>query len=136
MDGAGRDTAVRFWEAFNSRDLSQLDDMFAEDYVNHAALPGTPAGPEGQAQLMQRLWTAFPDGRFEIEQLAQDGDTVVCVGTMSGTHLGELFGIPGSGKAIAWRQCHLITVVDGRATAHRAIRDDLGLMRQMGALPG
>jgi predicted ester cyclase len=55
---------------------------------------------------------------------------------MSGTHEGELFGIPGSGKPIAWRQCHLITVADGRATVHRAIRDDLGLMRQMGALPG
>ena len=53
-----------------------------------------------------------------------------------GTHEGELFGIPGSGKPIAWRQCHLITVAHGRATAHRAIRDDLGLMRQMGAIPG
>jgi predicted ester cyclase len=84
---------------------------------------------------MQRLWTAFPDGRFEIEHLAHDADTVVCVGTMSGTHEGELFGIPGSGRPIAWRQCHLITVADGKATTHRAIRDDLGLMRQMGALP-
>ena len=54
----------------------------------------------------------------------------------SGTHEGELFGIPGSGKPIEWRQCHLITVADGRATAHRAIRDDLGLMRQMGAISG
>src|SRR3954469_2106965 len=43
---------------------------------------------------------------------------------------------PGSGNPIEWRQCHLITVVDGKATAHRAIRDDLGLMRQMGAIPG
>jgi predicted ester cyclase len=84
---------------------------------------------------MQRLWTAFPDARFEIEHLSQDADTAVCVGTMTGTHEGELFGVAGSGKPIAWRQCHLITVADGRATAHRAIRDDLGLMRQMGAIP-
>lgn len=136
MDDANRRTVERFWEAFNNRDLSLLDDLFAEDYVNQATIPGTPPGPAGQAQLMQRLWTAFPDARFEIEHLAQDGDTVVCVGTMAGTHEGELFGIPGSGKPIAWRQCHLITVADGRATVHRAIRDDLGLMRQMGAMPG
>jgi predicted ester cyclase len=55
---------------------------------------------------------------------------------MTGTHEGELFGIPGSGKPIAWRQVHLMTVADGKATSHRAIRDDLGLMRQMGAMPG
>jgi steroid delta-isomerase-like uncharacterized protein len=135
MDDADRRTVERFWQAFNNRDLSLLDDMFAEDYVNHAAIPGTPPGPAGQAQLMQRLWNAFPDARFEIEHLSQDADTVVCVGTMTGTHEGELFGVAGSGKPIAWRQCHLITVADGRATAHRAIRDDLGLMRQMGAIP-
>ena len=90
--------------------------------------------PAGQAEVMERLWTAFPDARFEIEVLAEDGDTVVCIGTMSGTHEGELFGIPGSGKPIAWRQCHIMTVTGGKATAHRAIRDDLGLMRQMGVV--
>ena len=125
----------RFWEeAFNGRDLAVLDDVIADDYVNHAALPGTPPGRRGQAELMQRLWSAFPDGRFEIEQLALDGDVVICVGTMSGTHEGELLGVPGSGKRVQWRMCHLVRVdADGRAVEHRAIRDDLGLMRQMGA---
>src|ERR1700742_4482125 len=132
MDDAHRSTVQRFWQAFNDRDLPLLDDLFAEDYVNHAALPGTPAGPGGQAQLMERLWSAFPDARFEIEHLATDGDTVICVGTMSGTHEGELFGVPGSGRPSAWRQVRMITVADGRATTHRAIRDDLGLLRQMG----
>ena len=136
MSEADRHTVERYWEAFNTRDLSLLDDVIAADYVNHAALPGTPPGPEGQAVVMERLWSAFPDAKFEIEVLAEDGDTVVCIGTMSGTHEGELFGIPGSGKPIAWRQCHILTVKDGRANSHRAIRDDLGLMRQMGALPG
>ena len=136
MDERTRRTAELFWEAFNSRDLSLLDDLFTDDYVNHAALPGTPPGPAGQAAVMERLWSAFPDARFEIEHLAQDGDTVICVGTMTGTHQGELFGIAASGNPIAWRQCHLIGMATGRATSHRAIRDDLGLMRQMGALPG
>src|SRR3954466_11476395 len=136
MDAATPRLVGRFWGAFNGRDVSLLEDLSAADYVNHATLPGTPPGPAGQAQLMERLWSAFPDARFEIEYLAQEGDTVICVGTMTGTHEGELFGIAGSGNAIAWRQCHLIGVANARATSHRAIRDDLGLMRQMGALPG
>lgn len=126
-----------FWEkAFNGRDLAALDDLFGEDYVNHAALPGTPPGPEGQAQLMLRLWDAFPDAHFTIEHLAADGDTVICVGTMQGTHEGELMGQAPSGNRVLWRQCHLVRVdADGRALEHRAIRDDLGLFAQMRAAP-
>jgi predicted ester cyclase len=133
MSGEALEKVRRFWEdAFNGRDLSVLDDLFADDYVNHAALPGTPPGPAGQAQLMQRLWTAFPDGRFTIEHLAVDGDTVLCVGSMSGTHEGELLGIPASHRPVVWRQCHIVRAdAEGRALEHRAIRDDLGLLQQM-----
>jgi steroid delta-isomerase-like uncharacterized protein len=123
----------RFWEdAFNGRDLAVLDDLFADDYVNHAALPGTPPGAAGQIAVMQRLWAAFPDGRFEIQHLAVDGDVGICIGTMSGTHEGELLGVPASGRRVEWRMCHIMRFdADGRATEHSAIRDDLGLMRQM-----
>jgi steroid delta-isomerase-like uncharacterized protein len=126
----------RFWEeAFNGRDLSLLDDLIADDYVNHAALPGTPLGRAGQAAVMQRLWAAFPDARFEIGHLAVDGDVGICIGTMSGTHEGELLGVPPSGRRVEWHMCHMMRFdSDGRAVEHSAIRDDLGLMRQMGAL--
>ena len=133
MADARLDRTREFWErAFNGRDLSALDDLIAEGYVNHAALPGTPPGAEGQAQLMQRLWTAFPDARFTIEHLALDGDTVICIGTMEGTHEGELLGQAPSGRRVQWRMCHIVRADDdGRALEHRAIRDDLGLFRQM-----
>jgi predicted ester cyclase len=85
---------------------------------------------------MQRLWTAFPDARFSIEHLAADEDIVLCVGSMTGTHQGELLGVPPSGRPVKWAQCHIMRVDEqGRAIEHRAIRDDLGLFRQMGATP-
>ena len=126
----------RFWEeAFNDRDLSLLDELIADDYVNHAALPGTPPGPAGQAAVLRRIWAALTDARFDITHLATDGDMAICIGTMSGTHDGELLGVPGSGRRVEWRMCHVMRFdADGRAVEHSAIRDDLGLMRQMGAL--
>jgi predicted ester cyclase len=129
------DQTRRFWEeGFNGRDLSVLDGMIADGYVNHAALPGTPPGPAGQAAVLERLWRAFPDARFEIEHLAVDGDVVICVGTMHGTHEGELLGVAASGRSVKWRMCHLMTFgADGWAVEHSAIRDDLGLIRQMTA---
>jgi predicted ester cyclase len=137
MSDESLDLVRRFWGAFNDRDLTGLDHLFADDYVNHAALPGTPPGPEGQAQLMERLWSAFPDGRFSVEHVARDGDTIICVGTMEGTHEGDLMGLAPTHRRVQWRQCHLIRVdADGKAAEHRAIRDDVGLMRQLGVAPG
>jgi steroid delta-isomerase-like uncharacterized protein len=123
-----------FWEqAFNGRDLDLIDSITAPDFVNRNALPGTPAGPEGQRQVVQRLWDAFPDAHFEIEHLASDGDTVICIGTMSGTHEGTLLGIPATDRRVQWRQCHLYRFdADGRAIEHDAIRDDASLLRQFG----
>jgi steroid delta-isomerase-like uncharacterized protein len=131
-DLAGRVRA--FWErAFNARDLDEVDAITAPDFVNRNALPGTPAGPEGHRQVLQRLWEAFPDAHFEIEHLAGDGDTVICVGTMSGTHAGTLLGVPPTGRTVRWRQCHLYRFDErGRAVEHDAIRDDAGLLRQFG----
>jgi len=45
-------------------------------------------------------------------------------------------GIPATHKAVKWHQCHFIKfTADGRALEHDAIRDDLGLMQQMGISP-
>jgi predicted ester cyclase len=121
-----------FWEgAFNGRDLDLIEAITAPEFMNHNALPGTPPGPEGQRQVVRRLWEAFPDAQFEIEHLTRDGDTVICIGTMSGTHEGTLLGVPATGRKVEWRQCHLYRFDDSsRAVEHDAIRDDAGLLRQ------
>jgi predicted ester cyclase len=122
------------WEdAFNGRDLAVLDALTAPDFVNRNALPGTPPGPEGHRQVFGRLWEAFPDAYFAIEHLGRDGDTVICVGTMEGTHEGTLLGVAATGLEVRWRQCHLYRFdATGRTVEHDAIRDDAGLLRQFG----
>jgi steroid delta-isomerase-like uncharacterized protein len=129
IEGRVRD----FWEqAFNGRDLGLIDAITAAEFVNHNALPGTPPGPEGHRRVVKRLWEAFPDALFEIEHLARDGDTVICIGTMTGTHAGTLLGVPATGRRVEWRQCHLYRFEDGgRAVEHDAIRDDVSLLRQV-----
>ncbi len=125
-------------EVFNDRNLARInDETFSPEFVNRNAVPGTPPGPEGQRQVMQRLWAAFPDARFQVEMIAAAGSTVILVGTMTGTHQGEMSGIPATGRSVSWRQCHLLTVDEqGRFVDHDAIRDDLGLLRQLEVMPG
>jgi predicted ester cyclase len=83
---------------------------------------------------MEWLLTVFPDHRFNIED-AGDGETVAVRGACSGTHEGELWGIPPTGKRSAVQQSHWFRVVDGKVAEHWAVREDLGLLRQLGVLP-
>jgi steroid delta-isomerase-like uncharacterized protein len=134
MEGAIERRIRALWsEAFNARELDVLDAITAPDFVNHNALAGTPRGPEGHRQVVERLWKAFPDAHFEIEHLASDGDTVICIGTMSGTHEGTLLGVRATGRKVEWRQCHMYRFDEsGRTVEHDAIRDDVSLLRQLG----
>ena len=122
-----------FWEqGFNGRDLDLIDAITAPGFVNHNALPGTPPGPEGHRQVVQRIWEAVPDAYFEIAHVASDGDTVICIGTMFGTHEGTLLGVRATGRRVEWRQCHMYRFQkDGRAVEHDAIRDDTGLLHRL-----
>ena len=55
--------------------------------------------------------------------------------TMSGTHLGPFQGIPAAGHSFQQEHMHFVRFRDGKAIEHRAVRDDLGMMRQLGVIP-
>ena len=80
------------------------------------------------------MLSVFPDHRFDIEDAA-DGDTVAVRGTCSGTHEGALWDIPPTGERFAVQQSHWFRVSDGKVAEHWAVRDDLGMLRQLGILP-
>ena len=53
-----------------------------------------------------------------------------------GTHDGRFHGIPATHRRTAARQIHVLTFNDtGLITEHLAVRDDIAVLRQLGALP-
>jgi predicted ester cyclase len=79
-----------------------------------------------------------------IEDIVAAGDQVVVRCMVSGTHRGVgrrpvnggmLVGVPPTGKAFSVQHIHWYTVQDNQIKAHRANRDDIGMMRQLGLLP-
>ena len=121
-------------EVWNRHDLDAIDGLVSSEYVNHAA--STEEYRHGGAR---RIWewilSVFPDHRFDVEDVAADGETVAVRGTMVGTHEGELMGIAPTGKRVAAQQSHWFRVVDGKLMEHRAVRDDLGMLQQLGVMP-
>jgi len=122
-------------ELFNQGNLAVTDELIAPDFLNHEAPPGMNRGPESARQLVTWLRSAFPDLHFTIEELVAEGDTVVGRVTMSGTHQGPFQGIPPTGRSFQQAQMHFVRFRDGKGVEHRAVRDDLGLMQQLGVIP-
>jgi len=123
-------------EMFNQGNLANVYELIAPDCINHEVPSGmNNRGPETMRQVVMMLRTAFPDLHFTIEELVAEGDTVVGRVTMSGTHQGTLMGIAPTGRSVRQAQAHFVRFRDGQGIEHRAVRDDLGMMQQLGVIP-
>jgi steroid delta-isomerase-like uncharacterized protein len=125
-------------ELWNRGNLSAADELIAPDFLNHAASPGSNRGPESMQGSVVWARNAFPDLRFEIEELVAEGDIVAGRLTMSGTHRGPLMGMPSTGRSVRTNHMHFVRFRDGKAVEHWGVREDLGMMRQLGlvVIPG
>ncbi len=123
-------------EMFHQGNLAVADELIAPDCINHEVPPGmNNRGPESARQVVTMLRSAFPDLHFTIEELVAEGDTVVGRVTMSGTHQGPFMGIAPTGRSLRQAQVHFVRFRDGKGIEHRAVRDDLGMMQQLGVIP-
>ena len=122
-------------ELVNRGNLARIEELVHEDYVDHTLPPGWPTNREGLRQQVAYFRSAFPDLHITLEELIAEGDTVALRQTMRGTHRGEFFGIPPTGRRVTLAGIHLWRVADGQLVEHRANNDDLGLLRQLGAIP-
>jgi len=122
-------------ELLNGGDLSVAEELVAPEFINHEAPAGRDRGPESMRGVATMLRTAFPDLQFTIEELVAEGDTVAGRLTMSATHEGPLMGTPPTGRFVRQDQMHFVRFRDGKAVEHWGVRDELGMMRQLGVIP-
>jgi steroid delta-isomerase-like uncharacterized protein len=126
-----------FYELVNAGDFDQFVDLLADDFVEHEELPGGPAGKEGVRQLFTMLGAAFPNMRWEPEDVLVDGDKAVARVRLTATNTGPFMGIPASGKDISIQVIDIIRFGDdGLAREHWGVLDMMGLMQQIGAVGG
>jgi predicted ester cyclase len=128
---------VRRWiETFNNPYTPQTEvDVLAAGYVAHApGLPG-PLDSEAWSQFTAAFVEAFPDLRLTVEDIFSDGEMVAARVAFRGTHRGEFQGIPPTDKEVAFSSMEMDRMVDGKVQEHWFELDQLGLMRQLGAIP-
>jgi steroid delta-isomerase-like uncharacterized protein len=103
----------RWYEEFNQRNLTIVDELFTPDYVYHNP-PTTLHGPEEFKQFLSLYLTAFPDARFTVEDDIAEGDLVASRATLRGTHQGEFMGIPPTGKPVTVTGIAIDRIVGGK----------------------
>lgn len=124
-----------FDEVWNQGRVEVLDELLAPEYVNHTpSTPNPPRGPEGLKPIVQALRRAFPDLHYEIQDIVATGGTVVMRVKMTGTHRGDLFGLPATGRRISVDQINIEHIRDGRIVEHWRVTDELSLMKQLGVV--
>ncbi len=119
-------------ECINGGDLAAFDKYVDPDLVNYTAPPGLPPGRAGWKLNRQIVGTAFPDFYSPVENLIAERDQVVVVAPFAGTHQGEFFGIPATGRRVHVRAVHILRITGGQIVELTSTSDDLGLMQQLG----
>jgi steroid delta-isomerase-like uncharacterized protein len=122
-------------EVLSKGNLDMIDEVVADDFVEHQAGPGMPSGKDGLRAFTETFRAAFPDLKVDTKDLVAEGDEVWAYSTMSGTHTGEFMGIPPTGKKFEVSGFDRVRFKDGKAVEHWGVFEDMSMMQQLGVIP-
>ena len=121
--------------ALNSKDLTTLESVGADDFVDNDAMPGMATDREGMINMMHMFLGAFPDLNITVNHWVAEGDFVLGAMTTSGTQTGEFMGMPPSGKQFSMSGMHMVQVANGKIMEHWGVGDHMSMMQQLGIAP-
>ena len=117
----------------DEHDLAYADDVFHRGFVDHyrpegRAIPSTERPASGFQHFYGQLLRAFPDARMQVNDQIAEGDLVATRKTLSGTHRGELWGLPPSGNHVEFEFIDIFRIADGLLIEHWTSMD-LGALK-------
>ena len=124
----------RYQEIYNSNDLDSLSEVVAEDLLTPKIMPGMEPGLKGGKQVHARTLIGMPDWHTAIDDMVAEGDKVVARITMTGTHTGDFWGIPATGKRVAFTGIYIVRIANGKVVEHWGEEDAVSLLQQLGVL--
>ena len=124
----------RYQEIYNKNDLDALSEVLAEDLLTPKILPGMKPGLEGAKQVHATTLIGMPDWHTEINELIAEGDKVVARINMTGTHTGDFWGIPATGKRVEFTGIYIVRIAEGKIVEHWGEEDGVSLLQQLGVL--
>ncbi len=135
MSAADEAVVRRFYEEMNNdRKLELAVDLFTADHAMHDPQVPTADGPDGMAATV-KVYQDGVNGHWQIEEMFSTEDRVVVRWTGSGTHVGEVNGIPPTGKPIRVDAITIHRMSGGKIAETWEVWDTLGFLQQLGVVP-
>src|SRR5262245_28279679 len=113
MSDQNKQIARRFIEAFAKGDAVTLEQIVAEDVVDHNPGPATRPGRQGLLDAVAMFQVGFPDITISVEQELAEGDLVVTYGKIAGTNRGLLMGTAPTGKQATFAYMDIYRIRQG-----------------------
>ncbi len=126
----------RFYELFNQGDLEAiLQEVISEQTVVRQT--GVPVALDylGYRQVGEMFRAAFPDGVMSVVEQTAEGDRVATRTMFTGTHLGEMQGIPPTGRRVEVSGVDIDRIADGKIVERFDLYDQFSLLAQLGVIP-
>ena len=135
MAEASRVVARYIEQVWNQGDFDAFAQLTTEQFAYH--LGGQPPRDRaGMQQFLTATRTAFPDWRVDVQSLVQQGEQVAVRWRGEVTHQGPFHGIPATGKKVTVTGINLYRLEGDLVAEEWEETDSLGLLRQLGVLPG
>ena len=135
MSAENKALVRRFYQEIDQGNIDAMDDLVAEDYVDHSPppFPGLKPGREGLKQGFRWFSQATP-GYHRIEDQIAEGDKVVTRLTAVGAHEGDLPGAPRTGNKLEMTAIVIHRIADGKLVEKWSNKDVLGFLQQLGVM--
>ena len=134
MSDANKAVVRRWFKGQESPDSDRISEVLDKNYVWHGPGDLTVEGSNGIQEMLRSYLLAFPDLRFTIEDQMADGDKVITRWTANGTQSGPFEGMAATGKSVTVTGIAISRVDNGKVTEDWESFDELGMMRQVGAV--
>lgn len=136
MSARNKALVRRFYEEIDKGNLAAMDELVAENYLDHnpPPFPGIAPGLKGLKQEFKVFLEATP-GYHRIDEQIAEGDKVVTRLTAIGVHEGDLMGIPRTGNKLEMTAIVIHRIANGKLAEKWSNKDVLGFLQQLGVMP-
>jgi predicted ester cyclase len=119
-------------EVIAEGNTDSFNELMDENFINRSAPAGLDNGPQGMQYFFNHvLRPALGKVAVTIHQQLAEGDLVTTRKTISGTHSGELLGIPATGQAVNIDVIDIVRLKDGKYLEHWGITSFSDVLTQL-----
>lgn len=129
----GLRAAYAVFDAIRTGDLSCLDDVVTDDFIDHGSPVPIPPGPGGYRQILGFV-TGVLQIRYTMEHVAEADDRIFIRAVADGVGVASVHGPAAVGKPYRMQTLHEYRVVGDRLGEHWGVRDELGALIQLGVV--